>query len=224
MKTPTCIGFIMDGNRRYAKEHGVSLFAGHEAGQSVFFDVVRYVREAGIPHAVFYAFSTENWSRAKEEVDHLLSLFSALLQRLDETIEEQGVRVRVIGRRTDFSKELQERLKELEEKSRAYTGTTIWVALSYGGRAEIVAAVNEAIKQGTSVDEESFAALLDSAELPDPDLIVRTSGEQRLSNFLTWKSTYSELYFIKKHWPALTKNDFDDILAEYEKRERRHGA
>ena len=213
----------MDGNRRWAKEAGLATLEGHTKGADTFFEVVRFVRDQSIPHAVFYAFSTENWQRTPEEVTYLLQLFSALLGRLDEELTEQGVRVRVIGRCEDFPAELQTRISELEEKSLQYQGTTIWVALSYGGRAEIVAAVNEAVRRKEAVDETLFKSLLWSAELPDPDMIVRTGGEARLSNFLTWSAAYSELYFIKKHWPALTKADLEEILLEYAKRQRRHG-
>ena len=129
----------------------------------------------------------------------------------------------MIGRRGDLPQSLHKLIVEVEEKSAEYNDTTIWVALSYGGRSEIVEAVNHAIEKGELVTEENFEAVLWTAEMPDPDMIVRTSGEQRLSNFVTWKSVYSELYFIDKHWPALTKADFDDILHEYEQRERRKG-
>ena len=220
---PTCLGFIMDGNRRWAKEQNLPTLEGHQKGLDVFLDVVRFVRDEEIPHAVFYAFSTENWKRAEAEVSYLMSLFSSLLARMSEELTEQGVRVRIVGRREDFSAALQKQMNELEEKSSRYTTTTVWIALSYGGRAEIVDAVNLAVKAGKEVDEASFEALLSTTNMPDPDMIVRTSGEQRLSNFLTWKSVYSELYFIDKHWPALTKADLQDILAEYAKRERRHG-
>ena len=223
-KKPQCIGFIMDGNRRWAKEQNLPTLEGHQKGLDVFLDVVRFVRDEEIPHAVFYAFSTENWKRTETEVSYLLSLFSGLLIRMSEELSEQGVRVRIVGRREDFSAELQEQIVALEEKSKGYTGTTIWVALSYGGRAEIVEAVNIAVKAGKEVDEASFEALLSTADMPDPDMIVRTSGECRLSNFLTWRSVYSELYFMEKHWPALTKDDLKDILLQYAKRERRHGA
>lgn len=224
LKLPTCLGFIMDGNRRWAKEQNLPTLEGHQKGLEVFLEGVRWVRDTSVQHAVFYAFSTENWKRAEDEVAYLMTLFSELLNRMTEQLTEEGVRVRVVGRREDFSSTLQERIKELEEKSSRFSGTTIWIALSYGGRAEIVEAVNEAIKNGEMVSEEDFAKLLWTAELPDPDMIIRTSGEQRLSNFLTWQSAYSELYFIDKHWPALTKADFEDILAEYAKRERRHGS
>lgn len=214
----------MDGNRRWAKEQGLPTLEGHQKGLDVFLDVVRFVRDERIAHAVFYAFSTENWKRTQEEVGYLMTLFSSLLVRMSEELTEQGVRVRIVGRREDFSPELQAQMSELEEKSAGYTGTTIWIALSYGGRPEIVEAVNEAVKTGIKVDEAAFEKLLWTAEMPDPDMIVRTSGEQRLSNFLTWKSVYSELYFIAKHWPALTKADLQDILLQYAKRQRRQGA
>ena len=214
----------MDGNRRFAKEQGLPALEGHQKGLDVFLDVVRYVRDEKIPHAVFYAFSTENWKRAEAEVSYLMMLFSGLLTKMSEELVEQGVRVRIVGRRQDFSSVLQIQMSELEEKSLQYTGTTIWIALSYGGRAEIIEAVNQAIKNGSEVNEASFETLLWTGEMPDPDIIVRTSGEQRLSNFLSWKSAYSEFYFVEKHWPALTKADFKDILLQYEKRQRRHGA
>ncbi len=221
---PQCLGFIMDGNRRFAKEQNLPTLEGHKKGLDVFLDVVRFVRDKQIPHAVFYAFSTENWKRSEQEVSYLMALFDQLLKRMTEQLTEEGVRVRIIGRREDFSLELQEQMKTLEEQSREYTATTVWIALSYGGRAEIMSAVNEAVAQGVPLDEAGFEALLWTAEMPDPDMIVRTSGEHRLSNFLTWKSVYSEFYFMEKHWPALTKTDLEDILIEYAKRERRQGA
>lgn len=218
-----CLGFIMDGNRRCAKENGLSTSEVYEKGHDVFKDCVQWVRDIHIPHAVFYVFSTENWQRKHEEVDYLIKLFSIVLTELLKGIEEEKVRIRIVGRRQDFTPELQNLMKEVEEVSAKYTKTTIWMALSYGGRAELIEAVNEAIKLGEEVTEESFENLLWTADMPDPDIIVRTSGEQRLSNFLTWKSVYSELLFIDKHWPSLTKVDFDGILMEYEKRERRKG-
>ena len=214
----------MDGNRRFAHEHNLPTLEGHRRGLDVFLDMVQFVREANIQHAVFYAFSTENWNRSKEEVAYLMTLFSQLFTQMAAELEERQVHVRVIGRREDFSPELREKMHQLEEKSSRYTNTTIWIALSYGGRAEIIKAVNEAILNGVPVDESTFKQLLSTVDMPDPDMIVRTSGEQRLSNFLTWESVYSELYFMPKHWPALTKSDFNDILMEYGRRTRRYGS
>lgn len=146
-----------------------------------------------------------------------------MLQELLSDISEENIRVRIIGRRSDFSAELQQLMAAVEEKSQRQSETTIWVALSYGGRVEITEAVNQAVAAGESVTEEQFSKLLWTADMPDPDLIVRTSGEHRLSNFLPWQSVYSEFLFLDKHWPALTKADFDDILKQYESRDRRKG-
>lgn len=220
-----CIGFIMDGNRRFAKERHMPTLEGHRQGSEVFMDSVTWVRDAGIEHAVYYAFSTENWKRSNEEVEYLMDLFRSWLVSMEERIKKMNVRIRVVGRREDFDAALQVQIERLEQLSQegADARTTIWVALSYGGRAEIVAAVNKAVEQGVVVTEESFEKLLWTAQMPEPDIIVRTSGEQRLSNFVTWKSVYSELLFLDKHWPALTQDDFDGILMQYESRERRKG-
>lgn len=230
---PASVGFIMDGNRRWAKEQNLPSFEGHKKGADVFSDCVRWVRDAGIAHAVFYAFSTENWQRSPEEVAYLMQLFRELLSRVDKEIAkeneanaEKKVRLRIVGRRSDFDEELLTHMNEIEERSQAYTDatTTIWVALSYGGRAEIIEAVNEAVKRGELVTEESFSSLLWTADMPDPDLIVRTSGEQRLSGFVTWKSVYSELFFTDTYWPAFTREEFHSIVEAYAERERRRGA
>lgn len=213
----------MDGNRRFAKEQGLETMEGHKRGREVFKECVRFVRDENIPHAVFYAFSTENWQRTTEEVDYLMNLFTSVLKQLLQEVEEEKVRIRIIGQRQDFSEEIQELMNEVEVKSSEYKNTTIWMALSYGGRSEIIDAVNQAVKNGGEVTEKSFKELLWTAEMPDPDMIVRTSGEKRLSNFLPWGSSYSEFLFLEKHWPALTKDDFKDILHEYESRERRRG-
>lgn len=215
----------MDGNRRWAKENNLPTLEGHRRGMEVFFDSVDWVLDAGIPHAVYYAFSTENWQRKPEEVSYLMDLFREVLVRMDEELHKRKVQVRIIGRRTDFPTDIQQQIYELEKKSleNKNTDTIIWIALSYGGRAEIVEAVNQAIEAGVVITEAEFADLLWTAQLPDADLIVRTSGEQRLSNFITWRSVYSELLFLDKHWPALTKSDFENTLEEYQKRERRKG-
>jgi undecaprenyl diphosphate synthase len=160
-----------------------------------------------------------------------MDLFRQWLSQIDEKThgediaDNERIKVRVIGQRNDFDDDIVEQINKLEVDSAQYTQatTTIWIALSYGGRAEIVEAVNKAIDKGERVDEVSFAALLQTADMPGPDMIIRTSGEQRLSNFMTWKSVYSEFYFIDKHWPALTADDFNDILLEYGRRNRRKG-
>lgn len=222
-KKPQCLGFIMDGNRRWAKEQNLPTLEGHQKGLEVFLDAIRFVRDEQIPHAIFYAFSTENWKRSETEVGYLMQLFSGLLTRLSEELNEKQVRVRIIGQRQDFSRDLQVRMNKLEEESKQFSDTTIWIALSYGGRAEIVAAVNDAIQKKETMTEELFKKLLWTADMPDPDMIIRTSGEERLSNFLLWSAAYSEFYFIEKHWPALTKVDFNDMLLQYANRKRRKG-
>ena len=218
-----CVGFIMDGNRRWARAQGQGAAFGHKAGFDTFEAVVRWVTEANIPHAVFYGLSTENWYRSQEEVTALLLLIKAVVSRLQAEIHTHRVRWRFVGRLDDFPAELKQSMSELETVSKKYTTHTIWVALSYGGRAEIMAAVNRAIEVGKSISEEEFATLFWSAGMPDPDIIIRTGGEQRLSNFLPWQSVYSELYFTPTFWPAFTKEEFHRILDWYAKRERRLG-
>ncbi len=231
MLLPHCVGFIMDGNRRWATSVGKERLEGHAAGFETFKQVVRWVRDAGIAHAVFYAFSTENWKRSEAEVMHLVRLFESALQELKQKTKddleregEQGVRVRFIGQRNDFGEALTTLMNELEVESAAYTATTIWIALSYGGRAELVAAANAAIAAGQPVDEVSFRSHLWSAGLPDVDLLIRTSGEARISNFLPWQLSYSELIFTPTFWPAFTKAEFERMLEDYAQRERRRGA
>lgn len=214
----------MDGNRRWATEQDMSPIEGHKQGVETFKKAVQWLRDEQIPHGVFYAFSTENWQRSTEEVEALLHLFREVFTALRESSETNRLAIRIIGRREDFSPALQLDIAELESQTKQYEKTgTIWVALSYGGRAEIVDAVNRAIRKGECIDEAGFGQLLQTKDMPDPDIIMRTSGEQRLSNFLPWESIYSELYFVAAYWPALTEADFKDILGVYEQRKRRRG-
>ncbi len=218
-----CVGFIMDGNRRFALENGQTELQGHTAGKEKFLEVVDWVKALKISHAVFYAFSTENWQREKEEVEHLMSLFRELLRQLKNEAKDKKVQVRIIGRREDLPSDIQLQIEDLEKDQPADFLVTIWVALSYGGRAEILSAVNKIIKEGKEVNELEFEKLLWTAGMPDPDIIIRTSGEKRLSNFLPWQSVYSELFFTNTYWPAFTKDEFMSILLEYANRERRIG-
>ena len=220
--TPTCLGIIMDGNRRFAREQGLEAAAGHLAGKDKLMEVIRWTADADISHLVVYAFSTENWRRSEEEVKALLALFSLVIAEF-EARKEKDFAVRFIGRRNDFSLELQADMARLETIPPDEHKITVWIALSYGGRAEIVEATNRAIELGEKIDEESFAKLLWTEGMPDPDLIVRTGGEERLSNFLPWQSVYSELIFTPTYWPAFTKEEFTSILETYAARERRRG-
>jgi undecaprenyl diphosphate synthase len=214
----------MDGNRRFAKEAGQESFYGHLVGKDKFFEVIDWVYEREIKNAIFYAFSTENWRREKSEVEGLMALFSTALKLAEEKFKNKKIAVRVVGRKEDFSVSMQAEIKELEERT-VYQKpvVTIWIALSYGGRSEIIEAVNKAVLQGQKVDEEAFSKLLWTAGMPDPELIIRTGGDHRLSNFLPWQTIYSELFFSDVHWPAFTKDEFERILSQYANRERRVG-
>ncbi|MFM2339540.1 MAG: hypothetical protein RLZZ360_176 [Candidatus Parcubacteria bacterium] len=207
----------MDGNRRYAAERGLPQGAGHEAGLQVFEQVITWLQEQHIPHGVFYAFSTENWHRSEAEVSLLLSLIEIALAK------QRSVRLRFIGDRLRFSTIMQDKLSAVEAEEHGNTNVTIWVALSYGGRQEIISAVNKAIAARVPVTENSFSALFDSVGMPDPDLIIRTGGDMRLSNFLPWQAVYSELMFTPTYWPAFTKEEFTSMLAQYGDRKRRFG-
>ena len=223
MSSLNCVGFIMDGNRRWAKEQNKPTLIGHQAGEAKFYEVAQWVKETHIPHAVFYAFSMENWLRDTIEVDYLQELFLNFTKKMIIEVDDWQCKIKVIGSLDGFTSELKIAITELEQKSAKYTATTIWVALSYGGRAEIVAACNQAIKVGVPVNEHSLAQYLQTNGMPDPDLIIRTSGEQRLSNFLPWQSVYSELFFIDTYWPAFTKEEFTRIVGQYGDRQRRRG-
>jgi len=214
----------MDGNRRYARERGISTMEGHSAGSEKLKEVMRWAREAGIKHVIVYAFSTENWNRSRNEVMYLLRLFKRILTKELAAIKRDGFRVRCVGLLSRFSSEMQKIMKKAEEETANQTGPTLALALSYGGRAEILEAANRAIANGEKeLNEKTFGKYLWTSDIPDPELIIRTSGEQRLSGFLPWQGVYSELFFTKTYWPALSRNEFFSILNEYGNRQRRIG-
>lgn len=224
----SCVGFIMDGNRRWAKERSLPTLEGHTKGTDVFIDIATAVHKEAIPHAVFYAFSTENWQRTKEEVSYLMDLFVAAFERVQTELNsalsaENRFRVRFIGDRTRLPASLLSMVDRVESQTVSYTATTLWIALSYGGRDEIVRTLKKMVAASAPVDEVSFAAHLDTADMPDPDLIIRTGGDQRLSNFMTWQSAYSELFFLDTYWPAFTPAQFHSIVEQYGDRQRRKG-
>jgi len=222
-KVPKCVGFIMDGNRRFASVQNKPAAEGHVAGFEKFRETLNWLKEFNIANAVYYTFSTENWRRSQAEIDQLLSIFMYGLRLYEKDIHAYQVRLRFVGLRHKLPSEVQQLMSEVEKKSEIYKDQTLWVAMSYGGRAEIIEAVNRAVVGGQPVDESSFSSLLWTAGMPDPDLIIRTGGEHRLSNFLPWQSVYSELFFIDTHWPAFTKEEFVSILEEYGLRQRRLG-
>jgi undecaprenyl diphosphate synthase len=213
---------LPDGNRRWAKARGLSPAEGHKRGLGIFKNMISWVSEAGIPHLVIYAFSTENWKRSSEEVAHLMELFKTGLKELEGEIPDSAA-IKFVGDRASVEKDLLAAMAEIESKNPIEPVFTVWLAFSYGGRAEIIAAVNKAVAEGSRVSEESFAALMWSKGMPDPDLIIRTSGEKRLSNFLPWQSIYSELFFTDTYWPDFSKAEFQGILEAYGKRTRRRG-
>jgi undecaprenyl diphosphate synthase len=220
---PVCIGIILDGNRRWAKEQGVPSSEGHRRGAENIEPIVRAAQSKGVRHLIVYAFSTENWNRSGEEVSYLMELFeSAARERLTK-LSEEGVALRFVGQTDRFSASLQKAMREAQEQSPAHPSITLWVCISYGGRAEIVHAAAELSRTNQEITEESLAAALWTAGMPDPDLIIRTGGVQRLSNFLPWQSVYSELFFLTTYWPDFTKEDLERVLDEYAVRERRIG-
>ncbi len=220
----TCVGIIMDGNRRWARTQGKAAVEGHSEGYKKLQEVVRWARESGILHVAAYAFSTENWQRSEEEVGFLMRLFRSILENETEKMITERVRVCFVGDRSRFSGDMQKMMKTMEAATAIAYDLTLHLLMSYGGRAEILAAVNALVaEKATPVTEEIFTQRLWSQGMPDPDLVIRTGGEKRLSNFLSWQSVYSELFFIDTLWPAFTKEEFDSILAEFAGRERRRG-
>jgi undecaprenyl diphosphate synthase len=223
--TPTCVGFIMDGNRRWAKAHNLPAHEGHREGYHALQKIITAVHGAGIPHMVCYAFSTENWKRAEDEVGYLMNLLGHALREFRTEVKKKNVKinVRVIGEIERLPKNLQTEIRESVMAQYTDPELTVWIALSYGGRAEILSAVNTAIAAGEPVTEETFETHLWTKGMPDPDLIIRTSGEVRLSNFLLWQSAYSELFFTDTTWPDFGESEFQSILEQYGKRQRRVG-
>ena len=214
----------MDGNRRWAKARGLPPFKGHEAGYKKIEEVLHWCKEAGIEVLTLFAFSTENWQRARKEVDFLMKLFIRALTKDIKKLHENNVRVRVIGRREGLPEKLRQAIDESKELMKNNTGGTLNLAINYGGRPELVDAFKKIIANPPKeITEELISQNLYTAGLPDPDLIIRTSGEQRLSGFLTWQSAYSELLFINHHWPEFSKEDFDAALADFANRQRRFG-
>ncbi len=221
--SPISVGIIIDGNRRWAGVRGQKPWEGHEAGYKKVKEVMVWLRDAGVKYVTAYTFSTENWKRPELEVTFLIKLIEHVLRsELDWAVAE-GIRLVGVGDLSPFSPQIQKLVHEAQEKTKDCSRITLCIALNYGGRAEIINAVNEAVKIGKSVSEQEFSKLLYTKDIPDPDLIIRTSGEQRLSGFLPWQSVYSELFFVKKFFPDLVKEDIDEVLKEYAERDRRQG-
>ena len=215
------VAIIMDGNARWAAEKGVPVLDGHRRGAQTLKQTVRDAVELDLLELTVYAFSTENWSRPRWEVEGLMAMFAELIESETPELDEEGVRMRFIGRREGVSAELLDRMAWAEEKTAGNTRMTLFVAFNYGGRAEIVDAARRFDGEG---GEDGFAKLLYAPEMNDPDILIRTSGEHRLSNYLLWQSAYSELVFTDTLWPDFSKADLAGALEEFDVRERRFGA
>lgn len=224
---PTHVGYILDGNRRWARKHSLPEFDGHLAGYNALKEVLEGSFEQGVKYVSVYAFSTENWQRDKKEVSNLMKLvLRAISTDLGRFIKD-GIRLRVLGHREGLSEKLIAAIEKAEESTKFLKRGTVLVCFNYGGHREIVDATRKCLEDGLTakeIGEEEIAKRLYVADAPPIDVIVRTSGEQRLSNFMLWRASYSELIFLKKFWPDMTKQDVTDIIEEYNRRQRRFGA
>lgn len=226
-KIPAHVGIIMDGNGRWAESRGLLRVEGHHRGAERAKEIIRAAAEFGITTLTLYTFSLENWQRPDTEVALLMKLLAAYLKKDLQELIEEGIRFRVIGEKWRLPEDIQALIRDAEEKTTTNSGMTLVSALSYGGRDEILRAVKKAISLGTQpeeITEDFFSGLLDTAGLPPPDLIIRTSGEKRLSNFLLWQSAYSELYFTDVLWPDFTREELRNAIVDYQLRERRFGS
>ena len=229
-KIPTHIAIIMDGNGRWAKAQGKDRCEGHIEGVVSVKACIKAARKRGVRYLTLYAFSTENWGRPQEEVNALMELFCKSVTKETPELVEQGVRVRIIGRRDRFSEEVRERLLHIEESTKEGEKLTLVLAFDYSSRDEMVRAtkaVAEKVQRGElsaeAINDRVISAHLDTADIPDPDLIVRTSGECRLSNFMLWQASYAEMYFPETLWPDFREEAFDKALEVYAARDRRYG-
>jgi undecaprenyl diphosphate synthase len=220
------VAIIMDGNGRWASAHGVGVADGHRAGSRALRPVVETAIDVGVESLVVYAFSTENWSRSADEVEALMEIFGETIDRELVDLAKEGVRTRFVGRRDRAPEWLRAKLAALEAATANETRLNLWIAFDYGARAELVEAARRIVESGVEpveIDESLFAQHLYAPEMPDPDLVIRTSGELRLSNFLLWQSAYAEFVFVDTLWPDFGPNDFRAAIEEYASRRRRFG-
>ncbi len=227
---PKHIGIIMDGNRRWAKQKGKPAIFGHRAGAKTIEDIVRYANKIGIEHITVYAFSTQNWKRSEEEVNALMGLLQGYLDDYSKRANTENIKVKILGDISAFNEKLQKSINNCMDRTKDNTGITFNICLNYGGREEIIRAfktISNDIKEGKiqseDITEELISNNLYTKGQPDPDLLIRTSGELRLSNFLTWQLVNTEFLFIDKYWPDFKEEDLDNAIIEYQKRTRRFG-
>ena len=222
-RLPRHIAIIMDGNGRWAKKRGLPRTAGHKIGAETFRDIAAYCRELGVEYLTVYAFSTENWKRPKDEVDTIMGLLEQYLQEAINTMKKDQIRLRILGDATALSPKLQRMIDEANTVSSRNTGFQANICLNYGGRAEILQAARLCAENGEEWTEENFEKYLWSHDIPDPELIIRPSGELRLSNFLLWQCAYSEFYFCDTLWPDFDRKELDKAIIDYQRRDRRFG-
>ena len=229
MRVPNHIAIILDGNGRWAKKRGMPRSFGHVKGCENLEDICEVAKELGVKYLTVYAFSTENWKRSKEEVDGLMKLFRNYLKKCIKISQKNNMRVKVIGDITAFDSDIQESIEKLEDFSKDFTDLHFQIALNYGSRDERTRAVNRMLedqkagKLETPVSEDTISDYLDTAGIPDPDLMIRTSGELRLSNYLLWQLAYSEFYFTDVPWPDFKKEELVKAIEKYNERDRRYG-
>ena len=227
---PVHVAIIMDGNRRWAKQRGLDIKVGHKEGAKTLEKIVRYAKKVGIKYITVYAFSTENWKRSEDEVGALMLLLQAYLDSYAKRADTEGIKVKVLGDISVLSKGMQSTIGKLEERTKDNTDINFNIALNYGGRDEIVKAVRkiaEKVKEDEikieDISEEIISNNLYTSGMPDPDVVVRTSGEMRTSNFLPWQIVYSEFIFVEKNWPDFNEEDLDKVIEIYQKRNRKFG-
>lgn len=227
---PKHIAIIMDGNGRWAKSKGLPRSAGHVKGAANIETIARAMKKRGIKYLTIYAFSTENWIRPKDEVDKLMELLEEYLTKAYKNAEKNKMRLKVIGRRDNLSEKIQKKIEEAEEATSRYDELVLQVAFNYGSRDEIVRAtkaISNDVSEGKlnvdDINEETLSSYLDTSDVPDPDLLIRTSGEERLSNYLLWQLAYSEFYFSEVPWPAFSVKNLDEAIEEFSNRNRRYG-
>jgi len=226
IKIPTHVGLIMDGNGRWATQRGLPRLAGHKAGVENVKPTVLAAKKFGIKYLTFYAFSTENWKRPQDEVSGIMNLLSIFIDREVNNLHKEGVRILHIGRRERLDQSLRKKIEGAIELTKNNTTITVQMGLDYGGRDEITQAVRKIVTSGVSLEEvteELISQNLYTAGIPDPDLVIRTSGEMRMSNFLIWQSAYAEWIFPETYWPDFTEEIFWQMLVEYSQRDRRFG-
>jgi undecaprenyl diphosphate synthase len=223
IKAPRHIAFICDGNRRWARRRGMPVTAGHAAGANIVDAATEFFIKRGVSTISYFLFSSENWARDKNEVKFLMDMLASDAEKHAKRAAKQNIRVKFIGRRDRFAPKIVKTLDRIEAQTAENTAGTIVIALDYGGQDEILRAANAAIAAGRQLNAATLETFMDSGDLPPIDLMVRTSGELRISNFMLWKLAYAELIFYPKHWPALRERDFNKMLEEYSARKRRYG-